>query len=96
MNNAGGIVDFILDVDNPTSGVEEITDMPFSVIGGSGKIYLASSTNATVDVIDAKSGLIYKKGYNVIGNAEIQLPAGVYLVKVETSDSSEVKKVIVR
>ena len=96
LNNAGGIVDFILDVDNPTSGVEEITDMPFSVIGGSGKIYLASSTNATVDVIDAKSGLIYKKGYNVIGNAEIQLPAGVYLVKVETSDSSEVKKVIVR
>lgn len=96
LDNAGGIVDFTLNVDNPMSGVEEISDEPFAVIGGNGEIYLKSSENITVDVIDAKSGLVYKSGLNIFGNAEIQLPTGVYLVKVVTDNTSVVKKVVVK
>lgn len=96
LNNAGGIVDFTLNVFNPTTGVDEIVFEPFTVIGGNGKIDITTSTTVTVDVIDARSGLLYKSGLNIFGKEEIQLPAGVYLVKVVTDDISEVKKVVVR
>ncbi len=96
LNNGGGIVDFTINVYNPEAGLDDISTIPVVVVGGKGRIFITSSYDVNISVIDATVGYVCSRLENVSGDQEVQVPTGIYLVKIENEHTSNVKKVVVK
>lgn len=83
--NGGNIIDMTLQVSNPNTGIEKV----FAGTGIDGKIFplkdaiaIESSEPVSVDIYTIAGTLITTM--NVLGNEQISIPAGFYMVKAGT------------
>ncbi len=95
LDNGGGIVDFTLNVDAGV-GVETASAATSYAVGGNGVIHLVTDGDATVDIIDAGTGIIVNNAVTVHDNADVNVAAGIYIVRMSTDDNVEVVKVSVK
>ena len=95
LDNGGGIVDFMINVFNNTTDVENIDNSNVSVFGSNGKIIITGIEKGLAYIYAPTSGMLLNS-FTVIGNTSIDVENGIYIVKVVENDFSTINKVIVK
>ena len=95
LDNGGGIVDFMLNVYNNSTSIEDTEDSNVTVFGTDNKIVVTGIENGIAYIYAPTSGKLLNS-ITVIGTTSIDIENGIYIVKVIEDDFSTVNKVIVK
>lgn len=95
LDNGGGIVDFMLNVYNNSTSIENTESSNVTVFGTDNKIVVTGIENGIAYIYAPTSGKLLNSTV-VIGTTSINIEDGIYIVKVIEDDFSTVNKVIVK
>jgi hypothetical protein len=95
LDNGGGIVDFMLNVYNPSTSIEDSESSNVTVYGTDNKIVVTGIENGVAYVYAPDSGKLIHNA-TIIGTTAIEIEKGIYIAKVVEDNFSTVKKVIVK
>ena len=95
LDNGGGIVDFLLNVYNPVTSIEDAETSNATVFSADNKIVVTGIENGLAYIYAPSSGRLISSTA-VIGTTSIDIENGIYIVKVIEDKFSTINKVIVR
>ena len=95
LDNGGGLIDFTLNVYNPTTDVKDAKKSNVTVFGNDDKIFVTGIENGIAYVYMPDSGKLINTTA-IINTTTIDMGKGIYIVKVVEEDFSTVKKVVVK
>jgi hypothetical protein len=91
----GGLTDFryIQMIARSSTGLKE-TKMNATIVGKTNAINIAVECQTNLEVFTCDGKLIINK--KISGNADVQINAGLYIVKLTNNDASKIVKVVVK
>ena len=95
LDNGGGLVDFMLNVYNPATSIEDSEASNVTVYGTDNKIVITGIENGIAYAYAPNSGKLICNTA-IIGTTTIDIEKGIYIVKVVEDDFSTINKVIVK
>ncbi len=95
LDNGGGLVDFMLNVYNPATSIEDPESSNVTVYGTDNKIVITGIENGIAYAYAPNSGKLICNTA-IIGTTTIDIEKGIYIVKVVEDDFSTINKVIVK
>ena len=95
LDNGGALIDFTLNVYNPTTGTKDAEKSNVVVYGNNKKIVVTGIENGIAYVYAPESGKLINNTA-IIGTTTIDIEKGIYIVKIVEEDFSTVKKVVVK